>query len=64
MAKVEMLAITPNSYMDLTRSNTIMEFVEDPSGKLASTATQYNIDKKKWMPSDNINTTNYFLKDD
>lgn len=64
LAKVELLAISPNSYMDLTRSNTVMEFVEDPSGKLASSATQYNIDEKKWVPSDNVNTTNYFLKDD
>ena len=63
LAKVELLAITPNSYMELTRSNTIMEFVEDPSGKLASSSTQYNIDEKKWVTSDNINTTNYFLKD-
>lgn len=64
LPRFEMLAIDENTYMDLTRSNTLMKFVEDPSGKLASSSIQYIIDEKKWIPSDNVNTTNYFLKDD
>ena len=66
LPRFELLAIDENRYMDLTRANTIMEFViDEPTGKLASSSSQYIFDEKKWITSGNsTDTTNYFLKDD
>ncbi|WP_299122546.1 hypothetical protein [uncultured Winogradskyella sp.] len=66
LVKVELLPISENRYMDLTRLGTIMEFVEDSSGKLASKAYSYVIGEDlrfKWEFVDDETTKNYFLKD-
>ncbi|EDP69785.1 hypothetical protein FBALC1_09647 [Flavobacteriales bacterium ALC-1] len=67
LAKVELLPISENRYMDLTRLGTIMEFVEDSPGKLASKAYSYIIGNElrfEWEFVDNDNVKNYFLIDD
>lgn len=67
LVKVELLPISENRYIDLTRLGTIMEFAEDPSGKLASKAYSYVIGKElrfEWEFVNNEEVVNYFLKDD
>ncbi|MGV6831026.1 MAG: tetratricopeptide repeat protein [bacterium] len=65
LPRLELLALDENSYMDVTRTNTIMSFeVDSTSGNMASNSYSYNFEKQKWEQSDNVNTTNYFLKDD
>lgn len=66
LVKVELLPISENRYMDLTRLGTIMEFTDDPSGKMASKSYSLTIDKDlrtEWKFSSNDNIANYFLKD-
>ncbi|WP_296382873.1 hypothetical protein [Winogradskyella sp.] len=66
LVKVELLPISENRYMDLTRLRTIMEFVEDSSGILASKAYSYVIGEDlrfEWEFTDNDDVKNYFLKD-
>lgn len=64
LPRFELLAVDKNRYMDITRANTLMEFVIDSiTGKLASTAVQYTYDTKKWERSTDPQSTNYFLKD-
>ncbi|BAO77645.1 hypothetical protein [Winogradskyella sp. PG-2] len=68
LAKVELLPISENRYMDLTRLGTIMAFEKDPSGKIASKSYSYIIGKElafEWRHNiGNENVSNYFLKDD
>ncbi|WP_299116824.1 hypothetical protein [uncultured Winogradskyella sp.] len=68
LAKVELLPISENRYMDLTRLGTIMAFEKDPSGKMASKSYSYIVGKElvfEWRHNNgNENTKNYFLKDD
>jgi hypothetical protein len=68
LSKVELLPISENRYMDLTRLGTMMEFKKDPSGKLASNSYSFIIGEDlefEWRESDNNDkVTNYFLKDD
>ena len=67
LAKVELLPISENRYMDLTRLGTIMAFEEDPSGKLASKSYSFIVGKDlqfEWIHNPgNETTVNYFLKD-
>lgn len=66
LVKVELLPMSENRYMDLTRLGTIMEFVEDPSGKTASKSYSYIIGKDlqfEWEFVNNDEVVNYFLKD-
>ena len=66
LPRVELLALDINRYMDLTRPNTIMKFVKDLSGKMASYSVQYVLKEKKWVESEKVSNgvINYFLKDD
>jgi len=65
LPRFELLAIDENRYMDVTRANTLMEFVIDStSGKLASSAVQYRFDTKEWALNGDPQANNYFLKDD
>ncbi|WP_040253889.1 tetratricopeptide repeat protein [Psychroserpens mesophilus] len=67
LVKVELLPISENRYMDLTRLGTIMEFTNDPSGKMASKSYSLTIDKDlrtEWKNESNDKIVNYFLKDD
>ncbi|WP_138433544.1 tetratricopeptide repeat protein [Winogradskyella algicola] len=69
LAKVELLPISENHYMDLTRLGTIMAFEKDPSGKMASKSYSFIIGKElkfEWVHNygNNANVTNYFLKND
>ncbi|WP_299364808.1 hypothetical protein [Winogradskyella sp.] len=68
LAKVELLPISENRYMDLTRLGTMMGFEKDPSGKMASKSYSFIVGEDlsfEWRDSVNDeNTTNYFLKDD
>ncbi|RNC87064.1 MAG: hypothetical protein ED556_06475 [Winogradskyella sp.] len=68
LAKVELLPISKNRYMDLTRLGTIMAFEEDDSGKMASKSYSYIIGKElafEWKHDiGNQTTSNYFLKDE
>jgi hypothetical protein len=67
LVKVELLPISGNRYMDLTRLGTMMEFVEDSSGKMASKAYSYLIGNElrfEWEFVDNDDVKNYFLKND
>ncbi|WP_400079228.1 tetratricopeptide repeat protein [Winogradskyella sp. R77965] len=67
LVKVELLPISQNRYMDLTRLGTLMEFVEDSSGKLASKAYSYVVGEElrfEWEFLNNDEAVNYFLKDD
>ena len=67
LAKVELLPISENRYMDLTRLGTIMTFEEDPSGKMASKSYSFIIGDDLefvWRHVDDETVTNYFLKDD
>ncbi len=65
LAKVELLPISENRYIDLTRLGIIMAFEKDPSGKLASVGYSFLTDdlQFKWetIPGE---TGNYFLKED
>ena len=68
LSKVELLPISNNRYMDLTRLGTMMSFEMDPSGKMASNSYSFIVGDDlsfEWIVSDNNeNVTNYFLKDD
>ena len=68
LAKVELLPISENRYIDLTRLGTIMAFEKDSSGKMASKSYSFIVGKDlifEWRDSPNGETvTNYFLKDD
>jgi len=68
LAKVELLPISENRYMDLTRLGTMMAFEENDSGKMASKSYSFVVDKDlafEWRDSDNNeNVTNYFVKDE
>lgn len=65
LPRLEMLALDEHSYMDVTRTSTIMRFeIDSTTGKMASNSYSYNFDDRKWSQSDNVTTTNYFLKDD
>ncbi|MFP4845878.1 tetratricopeptide repeat protein [Winogradskyella sp. PE311] len=67
LVKVELLPISENLYMDLTRLGTMMEFTMDSSGKMASKAYSYITSGElpfKWEFVDNETVKNYFLKDD
>lgn len=66
LPRLELLAIDENTYMDVTRLHTLMEFVKDSvTGKLASSSLSYNIETKKWaLNHDGDKIKNYFLKDD
>ena len=67
LAKVELLPISENRYMDLTRLGTIMAFEEDPSGKMASKSYSFIVGEElafEWRHNNgNGSTNNYFLKD-
>ncbi|WP_299521677.1 hypothetical protein [Winogradskyella sp.] len=68
LSKVELLSVSENRYMDLTRLGTMMAFEKDPSGKMASNSYSFIIGEDlvfEWRVSDNNDSvTNYFLKDD
>lgn len=68
LAKVELLPISENRYMDLTRLGTLMAFEKDASGKMASKSYSFIVEEElafEWRDSDsNENVTNYFLKDE
>ncbi|WP_422104859.1 tetratricopeptide repeat protein [Winogradskyella sp.] len=68
LPKVELLPISENRYMDLTRLGTIMAFEEDPSGKMASKSYSFIVGEDLefvWRHSSgDDNATNYFVKDD
>lgn len=67
LVKVELLPVSENSYMDLTRLGTIMEFTKDDSGKMASKSSSFIIGEElrfEWEFVNNANTVNYFLKDE
>lgn len=66
LVKVELLPLSENRYMDLTRLGTIMEFTKDSSGQLASKAYSFNIGQElrfEWEFLNNDEVVNYFLKD-
>ncbi len=64
LPRFELLAIDENRYMDVTRANTLMEFVKDSAtGRMASSAVQYRFDTKKWELNGDPQANNYFLKD-
>ena len=71
LAKVELLPISGNEYMDLTRLGTKMVFEkDDTTGKLASKSYSFIIGKEllfEWKfnnGDEKNNVKNYFLKDD
>ncbi|MBC2845356.1 tetratricopeptide repeat protein [Winogradskyella flava] len=61
LPRVELLAIGENTYMDLTRSNTLMLFETTDKGKLASVSHSFNTEKWEWEPT--VGGENYFEKD-
>ncbi|OZV69948.1 hypothetical protein [Winogradskyella aurantia] len=66
LPRVQLLALDENRYMDLTRLGTIMTFVNDSSGKMASKSYSYIMDDDsnfKWEHVHNDEVINYFVKD-
>jgi len=67
LAKVELLPISKNRYMDLSRFDRIMAFEEDASGKLASNSYSFIVGEEEafeWKVSESSgDVSNYFLKD-
>lgn len=61
LPRVELLAIGENTYMDLTRSNTLMLFETTDKGKLASVSHSLNMETFQWGPT--VGGNNYFEKD-
>ncbi|WP_282042876.1 tetratricopeptide repeat protein [Winogradskyella flava] len=61
LPRVELLAIGENTYMDLTRSNTLMLFETTDKGELASVSHSLNMETLQWGPT--VGGNNYFEKD-
>ncbi|WP_411894915.1 tetratricopeptide repeat protein [Winogradskyella sp. A2] len=67
LPKVRLLPLDENRYMDLTRLDVIMTFIDDPSGKMASKPFSFVIGEDlsfEWRFINNENIKNYFIKDD
>lgn len=61
LTKVEILPISKNRYINLTKLDTNYEFEFLPDNKVASFAWSYNIKSKEWQSLKN--DTNYLFKD-
>lgn len=61
LARVELLPIGENRYMDLTRLSTVMNFETNDKGQIASVPYSFNSETMKWDRLDG--ETNYYLKD-
>lgn len=62
LARVELLPLDANTYMNLTKLGTKMAFETTEDGKLASYAYSFNSETMTWERLDN--ETNYYLKDE
>lgn len=60
LPRLELLPINENTYMDITRSNTLMLFEPTDNGNLASVSHSLNLDTWEWEESKEGN--NYFEK--